>query len=483
MQDIIKQLASHRPRILVVGDLMLDRYTWGDATRVSPEAPVVVLKADRHDVRCGGSANVATALCELGADVSIAGVIGDDGNGRTLRAILAETAVHEELMLVDPSRPTTTKQRIIGRAEHRHAHQILRVDEEIHTPIDVRLQQRLLAAISLHLGNLDAIVISDYGKGVCTPAVLRHVIDTAGRAGLPVIVDPQRHPDFSHYANATVIKPNRIEAQAGTGIVIRCPQDAVQAARQICSQFRVDRAYVTLDRDGIAVADQCEGVACVAPTSVRDVYDITGAGDVVCAVLACCAVARVPVLQAAEIANAAGAVAVAEFGACAPSWSAIDGALRPGDKTCSLDELVKYVEAYRRNNKTIVFTNGCFDLLHVGHVTLLQQAAALGDVLIVAVNSDQSVRRLKGAERPVIGQHDRAAMLAALACVDHVVVFDDATPLRLLQRIRPDVLTKGGTTTTVVGREFVEQYGGSVIVLETTDGMSTSSLLTRIRSS
>lgn len=471
-----------KPRILVLGDLMLDRYVWGDASRVSPEAPVVILKADRHELRPGGAANAAAALRELGADVAVAGVTGDDGHGHALRDILAGPRLDQELMFVDSMRPSTTKQRFLGRASHRHAHQILRVDEEIDTPLDRELEAKLLVGIRSKLAALDAIVISDYGKGVCTAALLRAVIDAGQDSGVPVIVDPRRLPDFHDYARATVLKPNRLESEAGSGHLIRTPDDGARVAWELRGRFQFKQVFVTLDRDGIAFAGMREDHVDVAPALTRKVYDITGAGDIVTAVLAWCTVASLPADETARIANAAGALAVGEMGGCHPCWAAIADVEGSDTRACTREAIVRHVAAYRRQGRTIVFTNGCFDLLHVGHVNFLREAARLGDVLIVGLNRDASVRRLKGPARPVISERDRAAMLAALDCVDHVVVFDEDTPVPLLQCLRPDVLTKGGTTTEIVGRDVVEAYGGTVRSCTAAVDISTTSIVAHIRS-
>lgn len=472
-----------KPRVLVLGDLLLDRYTWGDAQRISQEAPVIVLRADRQEARPGGAANVANMLLALDADVCVAGVVGDDAAGKELHELLVKAGVRDSGILTDPSRPTSVKERFVGRADSRHPSQILRVDHESCQPLEGDLEQRLIEEIESQLPWHDALLISDYGKGVCTERVLRAAIDTANLVGIPVIVDPSYSCALEHYHGATVIKPNRHETQHATGIKIDQPADAIAAGRKLCEQLDVKMALITLDRDGMLLVEQ-NGLGELFPTQARTIYDITGAGDIVLAMIGLCLGSGTSAQDAVRLANLAAGLEVERAGVAVVYRSEIRAKLLTlvhgsAAKILSRDQAGKLAEELRSRGESVVFTNGCFDLLHVGHVSYLAEAASLGGSLIVGVNSDASVRRLKGPSRPVIAEADRAAMLAALACVDAVVVFDEDTPHRLIETIRPDVLVKGGTysPSEVVGHEIVEAYGGRVLVTGVVDGISTTSIL------
>ncbi len=494
----MNQLLQHfhawkQRRVLVLGDLMLDRYTWGDAERVSPEAPVLVLRTETEEVRLGGAASAATLLRGLGAEVAVVGVVGDDTSGRVVARLLREQGIDDRLVLSEESRRTTTKERFLGRTMSRHAHQILRVDSEDCHALRSDLVTQLKDRLSAELSSYDAVLVSDYAKGVCTRALVSWIIDAAKGHGVPTLVDPGRGVDYEQYRGATIIKPNRLEAQEASGITICTPSDALDAGHKLCSQFDTAALIVTLDCDGIAAClSNGEGELCSA--EVRVVCDITGAGDMVAAMVSLCLANGLPVVDAVQLANIAAGLEVEQLGVVPIELPQIRARLQiahsdvenphstvPAAKPIvSLDEAIALAASYRAQGKRIVFTNGCFDLLHVGHVGYLQEAARLGDVLIVAVNSDAGVRRLKGPDRPVIGERDRAAMLASLACVDHVLIFDDDTPHELLRQLRPDVLVKGGTTAEVIGREVVEAYGGRVCTTAAAVGTSTTDLITRL---
>jgi D-beta-D-heptose 7-phosphate kinase/D-beta-D-heptose 1-phosphate adenosyltransferase len=535
---------------------MLDRYTWGRAERVSPEAPVLVVQAETCEVRLGGAGAVAGLLRGLDAEVLLAGVVGDDQEGHTIRRLLDEAGIDGGTVLTDADRPTTHKQRFLATVEQRQPHQILRVDHERTNPLTADLVESLAGAIEKELSSVGALLISDYAKGVCTPEVLRQVIAAARERELPVLVDPARIGDYERYRGATLVKPNRRETELVTGRAIHSPADALEAGRELVQRYDFQAVVVTLDGDGMGLVT-ADGTAEHVPTRPRQVADITGAGDMALAVLGLCVaeeskrerveeskrgrveeyksdrversesggdsefprgpglfqggriglreavelanvaagleierVGVVPVTRA-EIVHAAGLVASPGRGTNASDAVRLGGAStpvrRPGSaKVVTLDEMAALAAAYRREGKTVVFTNGCFDLLHVGHVTYLEQAATLGDVLVVAVNSDESVRRLgKGSEWPIVSEADRTAMLAALACVDHILIFEEATPHRLLEAIRPDVLVKGGTYAVeqVVGHEIVERFGGRVCVTGMRPGVSTTKLVAEIRRS
>jgi D-beta-D-heptose 7-phosphate kinase/D-beta-D-heptose 1-phosphate adenosyltransferase len=476
-----------RPRVLVLGDLILDRYTWGNAERVSQEAPVIVLHADHREARPGGAGNVCLMLRGLEARVTCAGVLGDDADGCCLRGLLDAAGVAIEPVLVDADRPTTVKQRFIGRAQGRHPHQILRVDCEVRHALSPQLQSQFIQRLPALVAEHDVVLISDYDKGVCTPSLLRVAIDTARAAGVPLLVDPIRGSDYSRYRGATTMTPNRTEAGLATGIRIQSTGDAFQAGEKLCRDLDLEFTIVTLDRDGMALVP-ADGRGEIFPTQPRAVYDITGAGDMVLAMIGACLASGLSPENAVRLGNVAGGLEVEKIGVAVIPRSEIRARLladRPTakEKLVDLGQLSTLVDAHRAQGQRIVLTNGCFDLLHVGHIQCLQEAATLGDVLVVAVNDDASVRRLKGPGRPVIDQRQRAAILAALGCVHYVISFDDDTPLALLERLRPDVLVKGGTYSPdeVVGHELVESYGGRVHVTRVVEGISTSRLLTLLK--
>jgi D-beta-D-heptose 7-phosphate kinase/D-beta-D-heptose 1-phosphate adenosyltransferase len=485
MLDLLAALDRlQSPRLLVVGDLILDRYTWGDAERVSPEAPVLVLHADEEEIRLGGAASVAFLLRALQAEVHLAGVIGDDAHGRALSRLLEETGINQEMVVTDLSRPTTTKERFMGRAAHRHPQQILRVDREQRRSLDAGLEGQLVGAIERHLPAVQAVLVSDYAKGACTVGLLENVIATANRSDLPVFIDPARGTDIQRYRRATLLAPNRAEAEAATGLPIRSPDDALSAGRNLRETLAVGAVVVKLDSEGMVLIES--GHAEHYPTRARSVYDVTGAGDMVLAMAALCRASGISWDETVRLANVAAGLEVEKLGVAPVTRSEVRAELAragPAAKIVDLPELIALVERHRRHGRAIVFTNGCFDLLHVGHARCLQEAARLGHVLIVAINSDAGVRRLKGPTRPVIKQADRAALVASLGCVDHVIVFEEDTPHELLRRLRPDILVKGGTYTLdqVVGREVVESYGGKVCVIPPVPGVSTTAVINALR--
>jgi D-beta-D-heptose 7-phosphate kinase/D-beta-D-heptose 1-phosphate adenosyltransferase len=477
-----------RPRVLVLGDLILDRYTWGDAERVSQEAPVILLREERREARLGGAANVANMLRGLEADVTLAGAVGDDADGRELRGHLEAAGVDCAGLVVDRDRPTTVKERFIGRAQQRHPHQILRVDREVRVPLGEPRAAELLAAIRAALPACQAVLISEYGKGVCTPGISRAVIAEARARGVPVVVDPSSSGDCRSFGGATAVTPNRLETKRATGREIATIDDAIGAGRRLCTQFELDHAFITLDSDGMVVV-KSDGSAQHLPTRKREVYDITGAGDMVLAVIGLGSAAGIAPFDLARLANVAGGLEVEQIGVVPISRQEIladllGGARTADDKVCTLEVLARHVAARQRLGQRVVFTNGCFDLLHVGHIACLEQAAREGDCLIVAVNSDESVRGLgKGPDRPIYNEQQRARMLASLEAVDYVTIFGEATPHAILARLKPDILVKGGTyrSDQIVARELVEAYGGQVKALGEVPGLSTTRVLERVR--
>lgn len=485
LTDTFRQLGC--PRILVLGDLMLDRYTSGRANRTSQEAPVLVLEVENREHRPGGASNVCQMLATLDCKVTCVGVVGDDDAGERLVRQLSASGVNASTVVTDNQRPTTLKERFVGRSGSGLPSQILRVDTETRTPISATTETRIVNLLQHEVARHDAVLISDYDKGLCTARCVEAAIGFANEAGIPVLVDPGRGRDVRMYRGATVIKPNRPETEAATGFTISHPDDALAAGRQLCQDLALDMAVITLDADGIALSLH-DGTGQVFPTRARSVYDITGAGDMVLAVLGLAIADGVAPAEAVQLANVAAGLEVDRAGVAVFTRDELLANLlahrtQSSRKVSDIGTVARLAEDYRLRGKQIVLTNGCFDLLHIGHVTYLEEAASLGDILIVAINSDASVRRLKGPERPVIAQQERAAMLAALGCIDHVVVFDNDTPHALLDAIRPDVLVKGGTYSKeeVVGREIVESYGGKICLAGVVDGVSTTQIVKQVR--
>lgn len=473
-------------RLLVVGDVMVDKYRWGNVDRISPEAPVMVMRTDTSETRLGGAASVAVLARALEAEVVLAGLVGDDADGRLAGALLDERTIDRGLVLCDPDRPTVSKERFIGRVANRHPHQVLRVDQETCQPIAHALEAELIRGLSEQLAAVDAVVVSDYAKGVCSPRVLAELIAAAADCKLPVVVDPARLDRYDRYAGATVLTPNRSEAAAVLQRPLASESDALAGAEQLRVEFKLRAAMITLDKQGIALDG--DGLSQVFPTRPREVYDVAGAGDMVAATVGLCLAADMPLGDTVRLANTTAGLEVERIGVSPVSLDDITAELsrqRPSSaaKILAAPQLLEQIRIRRARGETVAFANGCFDLLHVGHVRFLEEAATLGDVLIVAVNSDQSVRGLKGPSRPVVKQADRAAMLAALSCVDYVVIFSEENPLALVSALRPDVFAKGGTydPNAVLEREVVEGYGGRVCITGFTEQVSTTAIIAEVK--
>lgn len=485
--EIVENLGQ--PRVLVIGDLILDRYIWGNAERISQEAPVILLRADEREERLGGAASVAMMLSALGAAVSLAGVVGQDATAVRCRELLDERGIDHSLVLDDPSRPTTLKERYIGRAQQKHPQQMMRVDYEVRDLLDEPLAHQLSEAVVSLIRESDIVLVSDYEKGVCTPTLLRRVISFARQQGVRVIVDPIRGGNYAdRYHGASSMTPNRLEAGLATGIDIKSVDSALLAAEHLRRSLDMEAGIVTIDRDGMAMAHR-DGRRHHYPVRPRDVYDITGAGDMVLAVLGMVLATGHDYPEAISIANAAGGLEVERIGVATVTREEIIHDLLPSNhsshrKILSRSILADEIARHREQGRSVVFTNGCFDLLHVGHVQYLQEARRQGDLLVVGLNTDASVRRLgKGSDRPINSEEQRAAVLAALECVDYITLFDEETPLELIRAVEPDVLVKGADyrPENVVGRELVEARGGRLYLAPLVEGNSTTALVNRIR--
>lgn len=486
MDSLIHRLENFgSPRVALVGDFILDQYVYGDVERINPEAPVPILRIVRSENMVGGAGNVASAVPALDATVSCVGVVGQDAHGQELCRLLEASGADIRGLIRLGDRPTSVKTRFVGLAQHRHAQQMLRVDDECAAALGPPVQDELRALVRAALAQADILILEDYNKGVLTDANTPGLIADAVQAGKRVIVDPARISDYRRYRGATLLKPNRYEAALASGVEITDDASLEEAARRLAATTDAQAIVISLDREGAYLYRAEGGGKRIPHRRPRAVYDITGAGDETVAVLAVALAAGCDYEQAEELANVAGGLEVERFGFVPiRKQEIIDEihrmvGLRGGkalDRTHIRDELSRR----RQRGETVVFTNGCFDLLHVGHVKYLQQARELGHCLVVAINSDASVRKLKGPSRPVVGQVERAEMLAALECVDYVTVFDEDTPIPLLELLRPDILAKGGSTPVIVGRELVESYGGQVVTLDLVDGQSTTQIIGRI---
>jgi len=465
--------------IWVAGDIMLDEYIVGDVGRVSPEAPVPVVHVRDRMTRLGGATNVARQIAALGARVSLCGVIGADAAGNTVLSACSENGINTDAVGRLDSGPTTHKVRVLGQRQ-----QLLRLDWEGSSPCPDDMAAGLVS--TLEAGERPRVlVLSDYAKGFLTDRTVALLITAARRSGVPVLVDPKRR-DLEAYGGATIVTPNLGELELATGRRLAGADDdsIADAARGVLAGTGLEALVVTLGERGMLVVPR-DGVPTAIPAQRRAVFDVTGAGDTAVAVMALGLAAGADLVDASRLANVAAGIAVGEVGTAAVPPADLRAALgeRPTGKVMSRTGLAAQVESWRLQGKKVVFTNGCFDLLHVGHLSLLREAARLGDVLVLAINSDESVQRLKGDDRPLMPQSERAALLAALDCVDAVTIFGEDTPLETLELVRPDVLVKGEDykIDEVVGRELVESYGGTVELVRLLPEHSTSKLIERIR--
>jgi D-beta-D-heptose 7-phosphate kinase/D-beta-D-heptose 1-phosphate adenosyltransferase len=467
-------------RILCVGDGMLDRYVDGDVVRVSAEAPIPILQQRDETSMLGGAGNVARNVVALGGEAVLVAVVGDDAAGGEIRALIEADPAIVDALVIAAGRPSSVKTRFVAAGQ-----QLLRTDRETTAALPADTAEAVLARIEAHLPQCDAMILSDYAKGTLCDDVLGRAIEFAQAAGVPVLADPKRD-DFTAYAGVTVLTPNRAEWLAATGDPGN-HDDAVEAsARQIIERCGIGNILLTRSEQGASLIAQ-SGDALHLPARALEVYDVSGAGDTVAATLALTLAAGAPLADAARLANLAGGVAVSKTGTATVSNDELATALVTHDlspaeaKIASANVAAATVARWRSRGLKVGFTNGCFDLLHPGHVSLIREAADSCDRLIVAINSDESVRRLKGEGRPVQNETARAMVLASLADADLVVVFDDDTPIPLLERLRPDVLVKGGdyTVETVVGGDVVQEYGGEVRLAVFVDGHSSSAMIAR----
>ena len=474
-------------KVLVIGDIMLDRYIHGEVERISPEAPVPVIRRAQRYERAGGAANVAMNLAGLGCQTFLSGFWGNDSEQGELAAILDRAGI-DTAGVVLSSLPTISKTRIVGRMQ-----QLLRLDIESRDLPPAVEAQRLLERTTALVTKVHAVILSDYAKGALSNALCEAVIRAARSARIPILADPKT-PDFSKYAGATSVCPNLGELSQATGISPHLTEDLLAAGQALVAEHDFKFLTVTMSEKGISVlrraSDGTEGIAGVyhSPARAREVFDVSGAGDTVIATLTASLAAGLQIESAVELANLAAGIVVGKVGTVPIASHELVAALTPssgvraGEKILDLERAKLRVAEWRASGETIVFTNGCFDLLHVGHITLLEDCRRFGSKLVLGLNADASICRLKGPTRPIVGERERARVMAALAAVDAVVLFEEDTPLELIRALRPNVLVKGGdyTIETVVGHEEVIAAGGRVEIVPTVEGFSTSNIVKKL---
>jgi len=473
---MIASLKNEHPSILVIGDLMIDHYLWGKCDRISPEAPVQVVEVQNETTVLGGAGNVLNNLTTLGAKASVMSVVGDDENKEELFALLEAINVDYSDIIIQKGRKTSKKSRIIASNQ-----QIIRYDKESKEDIQPQTQEEILKNLSKKIAQFDSVILSDYGKGVLTPELTQGVINLANKANKKVFVDPKGE-NYSKYKGAYTLTPNKKEASLATKIDIKDEKTLTLALLQLKQECALDVSLITLSEDGIAIFDESLKRF---PTVAKEVYDVTGAGDTVIASLTFAIASGKTIEEACVFANLAAGVVVGKIGSATVTLDEIEEYESSLHKSSSESHIKTFAEIeavvarLKKEGKKIVFTNGCFDILHVGHVKYLEVAKSFGDVLIVGLNSDASVKRLKGESRPINTASDRAYILAALEAVDYVVEFEDDTPYELIKMVAPDVLVKGGDYEgkKVVGTEFAKELK----LVEFVDGKSTTKTIQKIQ--
>ena len=463
-------------RVAVIGDLMLDRYVYGGVERISPEAPIAVLGIDHERVMLGGAGNVARNVAALGAEAVLVALCGEDDAGSEIKALLAVEDRLRAQLCVTAGRATSVKTRFVAGNQ-----QLLRTDLEAREDVGAAAAAELLTVALAAVDGADAVVLSDYAKGVLSKALIEAVVERAAARSVPVIADPKTL-DFSHYRGVGVLTPNRAELHAATRMDVASDDQAVDAAQSVIDRCGVAAVLVTRGARGMSLVRR-EAAPVHIPTRAREVFDVSGAGDTVVAALAGGLASGMTLDAAAELANVAAGVVVGKVGTAVVDAGELKAAfLNTEAKVVDLASAGDRLAQWRLVGDRIVFTNGCFDLIHPGHVALLAQAKAAGERLIVGLNSDASVKRLKGEDRPIQNQVARAQVLASFAAVDLVVIFGEDTPLELITTLRPEVLVKGAdyAEAEVVGGDVVKAYGGEVVLAEIVDGHSTTGTISRM---
>lgn len=484
---LIAQLDRWQPiRVLVVGDFMLDRHTYGNAQRLSPDAPVPVLHVEKQTQTPGGAANVCLDLAALQCHVQTLGLVGDDEPGCSLASDLQKHNIQTQGLIVSADRPTTVKQSLVGLAQHRHPQKMFRLDTEARGDISVADEKALLDKAKSLITQTDVLCLEDYAKGVLTPSLCQALIALAHEHDVPVLVDPPAAKDLSKYRGATCMTPNRSEAQLATGMPDSTdPKQLAKLGQTLMEQLELDTLVLTLDRQGAMLFEK-QSEPTLIPTRARSVYDVTGAGDMVLAMLAGARGNGMDWSSAVVLANIAAGLEVERFGVVPIELDEILLSLlaeaHGQTKLRTLESLRPEIRAHKKAGKKIAFTNGCFDILHAGHVSYLRQARQTADLLILGLNTDESIKRLKGNDRPVNHQDDRVLVISELQSVDYVVLFDEDTPIELIRAIEPDVLVKGADYQKheVVGHDIVEAAGGKVELVPLVEGRSTTNIIAKM---
>ena len=472
--------SDYRPRIMVIGDLILDEYIWGSVSRISPEAPLPILETKSENLTLGGAANVANNLVAIGCKVHLVGAIGNDEKGDKLLSLIEEKKISSKGIFRFVYRPTTSKIRVIG-----HNQQILRIDKEDNRPITEETENKIIKFINKTLPDMDIVICSDYRKGILTEKVFSATTHRANNSKKRVLVDP-KSSNFELYRGATIITPNQFEVEKAVPIKIQDKIDLDRAAEYLLNLTHAEVILITRGKDGMTLYPNKEKPIDI-PTQAKEVFDVTGAGDTVVSILAMALAIGFNYQDSAWLSNIAASIVVGKIGTAVVTLPEIDEylheeMLRTSKAVLNLEELTKTVSLAKSIGKTVVFTNGCFDLIHGGHIEFLQKARAKGDLLVVGLNSDKSVKAIKGNGRPIKGEKERANIISALKSVDYITIFDETTPEEIISEIRPDILVKGDDydVDEVVGREIVEGYGAKVELIPVVKGLSTTNIVTKI---
>ena len=466
--------------ILVAGDVMVDEYILGEVDRISPESPVPVLVARDRLRKLGGAGNVVRNLVSLGGRVALFATVGKDDAGEWFKQHCEAMSVDSFWLKDDPTRPTTIKTRVVARNQ-----QIVRIDEEHVREIDPTIEEAVIEDVKNVIPQVKAVLISDYGKGFLSSTLLEALLSMAKEHGLPVFVDP-KGMDYSRYIGTTYITPNVREASQASGVEIRDKASLIRAGETLLDQTQAEGIVITRGREGITLVSR--GTSQDFPVKPVEIVDVTGAGDTVVSTLALAVAGNLPIEEAIGLANLAASLVVSRFGAASVTLEQMAESLREahqGSKLVPRDDIDAVLRNHRIQGHRVVFTNGCFDLFHVGHLEILRRAKSLGDVLVVGINSDSSVTRLKGPGRPIVDQSERVELISALSFVDYVVLFKEDTPIEVIREVRPDILVKGEDWKgkKVVGEDLVTARGGKVAFVKHVAGVSTSEIIRRIKDS
>jgi D-beta-D-heptose 7-phosphate kinase / D-beta-D-heptose 1-phosphate adenosyltransferase len=482
LRDHFKEILnnSKQLKVLVVGDLIYDEFIWGDVQRISPEAPVQVVEWKADNDALGGAANVANNLAALGCHVYMSGIVGNDEKGARVIELLKEKGIEHKGVIRDKNRPTSNKTRIIAQNQ-----QILRIDKENKNSITEEIEKKLCRYAEKIVSEIDGIICSDYLKGVLTENIIGCLVKEARKQGKMIIADP-KGTDYSKYKGINVLTPNKLELENASHIKIVDNGDLKRAAGLICEQCDSDAILVTRGKEGMSLFEK-NGELCHIPTEAREVFDVTGAGDTAISLFGIALFSGASKQEASKLATIGAGIVVAKVGTSVVKKEEIEHFLKEnevliGNKILGIKELKYILNSKRNEGNKIVFTNGCFDILHVGHIQYLQKAMEFGDLLVLGLNDDDSVRKLKGPKRPLINQDERANILAALDCIDYIALFSELTPENIIKEVMPDILVKGGDylPKDVVGKDIVESYGGRVEIVPFIEGYSTSSIVKKI---